>query len=95
MEEQIYVLTETLGTTCTAELFSSIRWSHSTLKEVSCYSFLLTAEWTPELLNVDRMITSLGKFSRALPGIEPGTSDLAEQCRNQLYRSPHNKYIIY
>jgi hypothetical protein len=76
MEEETYVLTVTLGTTCTAELYISTRWSHSTPKEVHCYSFLLQAEWTPEVLNADRMIRSLGTFSRALLGIEPGISDL-------------------
>jgi hypothetical protein len=92
MEEQTYILTVTMGTTCTAESFLSTRRSHSTPKEVPCYSFLLQAEWTLELLNADRMIRSLGKFSRALPGIEPGTSGLVTQCRNQLRRSPRNKY---
>ena len=88
MEEQIFILTVTLGTTCTAELFSSTRWSHFTPKEVPCYSFLLQAERTPWLLNDGGIIRSLGKISRVMPGIETGTSDLVAQCRNQLHRSP-------
>ena len=92
MEEQIYILTVTLSTTCTAELFSCTCLSHFTPKEVPCYSSLLQAEWTPELLKADRMIRSLAKFSRALPGIAPGTFDLVAQCCNQLHSSPRNKY---
>jgi len=54
-----------------------------TLKEVPWYSFLLKTEWTPGLLNAER-IRSHEKFPRALLEIETGTPCLVTQCLSQL-----------
>jgi len=37
-------------------------WLHLTLMEIPWYSFLLEAEWTPGILNVDRRNRLLEKF---------------------------------
>jgi hypothetical protein len=53
-------------------------------KEIPWYSFLLQAEWTPGLLNVDRRLGHL-EFPRTQSEIESGTSSLEVPCLNQLY----------
>jgi len=53
MEYSASVLTLTFGTTRTPELFALL---------ADWYSFLFEAEWTPGLLNADRMNNSLKSF---------------------------------
>ena len=68
---------------------SFLHRSHFTSKEIPWYSYLLEAEWNPELLNAERKIRSLDNFRRPPPGIEPGTSRFVAQCFNKLpHRSP-------
>jgi hypothetical protein len=56
--------------------FSSTHRPHFNPKDILWYSFMLEAEWSPGLLNVQRIWT--------LPGIDPENSRLVAQCLNQL-----------